>query len=104
MMLELHSSPGLAKGPERMNVALTRSIPIAKLDPQFEGCPGRAHELRLVDPEQVIEDFDVRQSRLANTNSADLVGLNQRDEVVRRGKLVPEAGRTHPSSRAAAHN
>src|SRR4051794_32608629 len=103
-MLELHSAPGLAKRAKGMDVAIARSIPIAKLDPQLECCPGRAHELRLVDPEDVIEYFDVRQSRLANTDGPDLVRLNQRDRVVRGRKLPPDSSRTHPSSRAAAHN
>ena len=103
-MLELYASPRFAKGSEWVYVAITRSIPIAKLDPQLECCPGRAHELRLIDPEQVVEHFDVRQRRLADPDSPDLVRLNQRDSVVRSRKLPPDSSRTHPSSRAAANN
>src|SRR4029077_16682066 len=64
VVLEFHSTPRLAKRPERMDVAIAGAIPIAKLYPHLEGRPGRTHEMRLVDAEPVVEYLDVRQRRL----------------------------------------
>src|ERR1700680_4770104 len=81
MVLKFHPAPGFTKGPERMNVAITRLIPVAKLDSQFERCPGLAHEMRLIDPEHVVEDLDMRQRRLTVADRSVLIGLSQGNAV-----------------------
>src|SRR5271156_5640224 len=99
MVLKFRSAPGFTKCPERVNVAITRLIPVAKLNPQFERCPGLAHELRLVDSEHVVEDFDVRQRRLADADNSNLIGFNERNGIVFRPELTPDAGSAHPAGR-----
>ena len=94
VMLEIDAGPGLAERAEGMDVAVARPIPADELDAEFEGRPGLAHELRLVDPEHVVEDLDMRQRGFADTDGADLVGLDQRDVVVR----ARQAAATRPAA------
>ncbi len=103
-MLKFHPAPGFAKRPEGVNVAIARAIPVAKLYPQFERCPRLAHELRLVDPEHVVEDLDVRQRGLTDADNSNLIGFNEGNGVVVRPKLTPDAGSAHPARRASAHD
>src|ERR1700726_722915 len=104
MVLKFHPAPRFTKRPERVNVAMARLIPVAKLYSQFERCPRLAHELRLVDPEHVVEDFDMRQRRLADADGSDLIRFDQGDRVVFCTELPPDAGRAHPPGRTAAHD
>src|ERR1700722_7941258 len=99
MMLKFHSAPGFAKGAERVNVAIARLIPVAKLDPQFERCPGLAHEVRLVDPEHVVEGLDMRQGGFTDADGSDVIGFNQSNSVVFGLEPTPEAGGAHPTRR-----
>src|ERR1700721_605827 len=99
MVLKFHPAPGFTKCPKRVNVAITRLIPVAKLNPQFERCPGLAHELRFVDPEHVVEDLDMRQGRLTDADGSNLVGLNERNAVLICPKLTPDGGGAHPPPR-----
>src|SRR5229473_2547619 len=104
MLLKFHPVPGFTKRHERVNVAMTRSIPVAKLYPQVERCPRLANELRLVDPEHVVEDLDMRQRSLADADDSNLIGFNEGNGVVVRPKLTPDAGSAHPARRASAHD
>src|SRR4029077_4767540 len=104
VVLEFHSTPRLAKRPERMDVAIAGAIPIAKLYPHLEGRPGRTHEMRLVDAEPVVEYLDVRQRRLTDADRSDLIGFDERNAVILRPELVPDPGGAHPSGRPATHD
>src|ERR1700761_8300573 len=104
MMLEFHTAPGLTKRPERVYVPIARPVPVAKLNPQFERCPGLTHELRLIQTEHVVKALDLRQRRFADPDSSNLVGFNERNSIVFRTEFTPDAGCTHPAGRAAAHN
>src|SRR5258708_5769724 len=104
MVLKFHASPGFPKRPEWVNVALTWPIPVAKLYPHFERCPRRAHELRFVDPEHVVEDLDMRQGGFTDADSSNLIGFDERNAVVFCPKLTPDGSGAHPPSRAAAND
>src|ERR1700704_4218993 len=104
MVLKFHAPPGFPKRAERVNVAITRPIPVAKLYPQFERCPRRAHELRFVDTEHVVENLDMRQRGFTDADSSNLIGFDERNAVVFCPKSTPDGGGAHPPSRAAANN
>jgi hypothetical protein len=104
MMLELDAAPRLAERPERMDVAIARTAPVAKLDPDFEGRAGRPHELGFVKPEHIVELFDVRKRRLANADGPDLIGFNERNIVGVSRQPMRQAGSGHPAGGAAAKN
>src|SRR5882757_1717571 len=104
MVLKFHAAPGLAKGPEGVDVTITWPVPIAELNPQLERRTGLAHELRLVDPEHVVESLDVWQRRLPDADSPNLIGFDERNVVVLRPELMPQPGSGHPPGRAAADN
>src|SRR6266702_6414790 len=101
VVLEFHPAPRLTKRSEWVDVAVARPVPLAKLYPQLECCPGRAHELRLVDAEHIVEYLDVWQRRLPDADGSNLIGFNERNAVVFRHELLPDAGGGHPSGRAA---
>src|SRR5882724_11818113 len=90
MVLKLHPSPRLTEGPERVNIPISGAVPAAKLDSQLECRPGLAHKVRLVDPEHVVEHFDVRERGLPDADRSNLVGFNKRNRVVLGRELVPD--------------
>src|SRR3546814_12841764 len=66
-----------------MRVAMAGADPVDELDAQFVGRVGGAHEVGLVDPEQRVEQHDLRDRRLADADGADLLRFDQRDRKPR---------------------
>src|SRR5450631_1686078 len=104
MVLKFHPTPRFTKRPERVNVATPKLIPVAKLNPQLECRAGLAHELRLVDPEHVVEGLNVRQRSLTDADSSNLIGFNERNGVIVGPNLTPDAGGAHPAGCTAAND
>src|SRR5580692_6764881 len=104
MMLKFHPAPGFTKRPERVNVATTRLVPVAKLYPQFKSCPGLAHEMRLIDTEHVVENLDMRQRRLTDADRSDVIGFDEGNAVVLGLESTTDAGGAHPPRRTPAHD
>src|SRR5258708_15446486 len=101
MMLKLQSAPRLAERPERMDVSVSRPIPVAELDPEFERGACGAHELGLIQVQEIVEDLDMRQRRLADADNADLVRLDEGDAIVGSGQPPRHHGGGHPAGRPA---
>src|ERR1700690_4128326 len=104
MVLKFHPAPGFTERPERMNVAITRLIPVAKLYPQFERCPGLAHELRLIEAEHVVEDLDMRQRRFTAPDGSDVIGFDEGNAVIFALESTPDPCGAHPPRRTPAHD
>src|ERR1700723_283361 len=104
MVLKFHAAPGFTKRPERVNVAIARLVPAAKLYPQFKCCPGLAHEMRFIDTEHVVEDLDMRQRRLTDADRSDIIGFEGGNAVVCGLESPPDAGGPHPPRRTPAHD
>src|SRR6202167_399018 len=104
MVLKFHPAPGFTKGPERVNVAIARLVPVAKLNPQFKSCPRLAHELRLIDTEHVVEDLDMRQRRLTDADRSDVIRFDEGNAVVFGLESTPDAGGAHPPRGTPAHD
>ena len=78
-MLEVAHPGGSADGAERMHVAVAEAAPVLEGDGELERGLGGAHEFLLVEIEQAMERLDRGKRRLADTDRADLLGLDQRD-------------------------
>src|SRR5690606_4040724 len=86
------------------DIARAGTQPVDEFDAELDGAAGLAHELGLVDAEHNVEAFDMRQRRLADTDGADLVALDQGDVVIDRRQQACEARRAHPAGSAAAED
>ena len=84
-----------------MDITFPDPPEIAEVDPQLEGRMGGLHERRLVDPELFDEAANVRQSRFAYADDADLLALDQLD-ARQIGEQLGNPGGGHPARRAAA--
>ena len=78
----VHAQPVLIKGqrgqilanaPEAMHVALADAAPVAKLDAELEGGARFAHEGAFVDLQQLVEQPDHGNGRLAHADRSNVV-------------------------------
>jgi hypothetical protein len=94
--------PGrLADIPEGVDIAIAGARPVLEPDAQLEGSLCRAHELPLVESKQGMKRANGRDGRLANPDSADFIGFNQRD--VKQGtQLLRQGRRRSPAGRASS--
>jgi hypothetical protein len=75
-----------------MQVRVSDSAPIPKLDPQFESRLRLADEIVFVDPKELIERADRRDGRFTDTDSADLGRLNNSDGAI---AILQNPGKMH---------
>src|SRR5690606_6391595 len=101
-LVEGHAFDVGAEEPERVHVAMAGAHPVDELDAHLERALDVAHEVVLVDAQELEEIADRRDGRLADAHRADLLRLDE----VHRGVAVPQEARAgrgrHPARRAAA--
>ena len=90
-VVELAHPGRLAIPAEGMDVAIALQRPVLERDAELERCGGRAHELLLVDLQELVKDTDRWNGRFANSDGADFFGFDQRDvdETCRAAATTP---------------
>ena len=76
--------------------------PAGELDRQLVGGVATRHPVLLLEAEEVEEELDGAESRLADADRPDVRGLDQGDVDARRGLF--KIGRGHPTSRTSTYN
>src|SRR5690348_14556283 len=84
-----------------MEVTPPRLDPVDELDAEFVRAPGATNELELVEPQDLVEFLDGRDRRFADSDDADLLGLDECDPAGRTQRVGQRGGR-HPSGRTAS--
>ena len=85
-----------------MHVVFAGTIPVAEFDAELERGLRLAHELRFVDPQQLVEVAQRRQRGLAHAHRADVVGFDEREAITLRMQHLRAGGSTHPAGGTAA--
>jgi hypothetical protein len=67
----------LAKGAKRVDIAVANLTEIAEINAQFIRGVGGTHEIRFVDSQLLHELTNMGQGGFADTDNADIGGLNQ---------------------------
>ena len=88
-------------GPEGMHVRMPLLVPVDELDAELERALRLPQEIVFVDLHQLVELLDRRDRRLADTDDADLGGLDQRDRQSR-AEHARQRGRRHPAGGSAS--
>jgi hypothetical protein len=88
---------------ERVEILPANRSEVGEVDAELEGCVGGPHELGLVDSEAFDKVAQVRQSRLADADDADLGGFDQSDGAGV-GKPPDQSRGRHPAGGAAAED
>src|SRR6185437_11112246 len=70
-------TPTAAECAERMDIAVSRPCPVAKLYAKFEGGARRRHEIGFVDSEPFVEAANLGQRGFAHTDDSDRLGLDE---------------------------
>jgi hypothetical protein len=76
-MVEVERTDLAAIAAERVHVAVADAPPVVEVDAQLEGGARLAHELVLVEPEQLVHLDDRRDRRLADPDRADFGRFDQ---------------------------
>ena len=98
-MVERQQPRAMTDGAEGVHVRLALAQPAVEFDAELEGRLRLAEKLRFVDAQPAIEQADLRDRRLTDTDRADRVGFDQRDAG--RGQSRQRRSR-HPSGGSAA--
>jgi len=83
----------LADIAKRVDVTVTQPVPVLKRDAQLERGIGRAHELALINAEQLVKSPEGGDGCLPDAHGADLVGFHQR--YVQQGAQLLRQRRSH---------
>ncbi len=86
---------------ERVDVTIADARPVLEQNAELEGRGRRAHELLLVDAQELVEHAHRRHGGFADAHRADLFGFDQRD-VEQIAELLRERGGGDPAGGAAA--
>ena len=89
--------------PEVVEIAVADTKPVNEFDAQLECRMGLPDEFVFVDAEEVIEQNDRRNGRLAHPDRADLFRFDERDPV-RGASRFRKRSRSHPARRTTTHN
>ena len=100
-MMETAGPAVLADNAEAVDVLVAYCAPVFELDAQLERRLRGAHEILLVDPEQLVKRAEQRDRGLADADGTDLIRLDERDIEILAQQLA-ERGCGHPAGRAAA--
>src|SRR5262245_2644986 len=100
-MMKLAQPRRLAVPSKRMNVRIADVRPVLEPDAELERCSGRAHELLLVDAQQLVGHTHRWNGGFPDSDGADLLRLDERD-VEQLAELLRNGGRRHPTGSAAA--
>src|SRR3546814_13980277 len=73
---------------ERMQVRIADPAPIIELDAELERALRRAQHLVLVQAKKCVDQPDLRNGRLADTDDANFLGLDQADAHLQIGKAT----------------
>src|SRR5690606_38940036 len=103
VMDEANSVHIYAEHAEWMKVAMARAAPVYKLDPELERRVRFAHELVFVQAQHAVVELDHRDRGLADSDGADLLGLDEGDAVALGAQYLGERCRSHPARRASAN-
>ena len=92
-----HRVEGPAEAAEGVEIATPRPRPIDELDAELKGALCRPDEVILVDAEQLVEQPDGGDRRLADPDRADLLGFDQRDRAAAISVWQSAAAVIHPA-------
>ena len=76
-MLETTGPAVFAQKTKGVQIVFTDITPVFKHDTEFKSSVRRGHHIRFIDIEQTMIQMQSGNSRLADTDGADLVGFNQ---------------------------
>ena len=100
--MERRDSEVVAETSERMKIAVARAQPIDEFDAQLERAFGGADEIVFIDVQQLVEQLNDWNGRLADADDADFLRFDERDLEPLGRERLGQRRRRHPTCGAAA--